>query len=69
MFDFQGKTVWTQDVPSHETYFDMGTASSPVVYKDRVYIVNPGGYIGESTRGEIAYAKAQGKPLAVRDAA
>lgn len=30
---------------------------------DRVLIVNPGGYIGESTRREIAYAKATGKPL------
>jgi len=38
--DFQGRVVWTQDVPAHETYYDMGTASSPVVYKDRVYMVN-----------------------------
>lgn len=30
---------------------------------DRVFIVNPGGYIGESTSNEIAYAKAQGKPV------
>jgi outer membrane protein assembly factor BamB len=38
--DLTGKTVWTQQVPAHETYFEMGTASSPVVYKDRVYIVH-----------------------------
>jgi outer membrane protein assembly factor BamB len=38
--DLTGKTVWTQQVPAHETYFDMGTAASPVVYKDRVYIVH-----------------------------
>ncbi|MGN8026735.1 hypothetical protein [Microbacterium sp. 22242] len=30
---------------------------------DRVLVVNPGGYIGESTRGEIAYARAAGKPV------
>ncbi len=30
---------------------------------DRVLIVNPGGYVGESTRSEIAYAEAAGKPV------
>jgi nucleoside 2-deoxyribosyltransferase len=30
---------------------------------DRVLVVNPGGYIGESTRREIAYARAAGKPV------
>ena len=30
---------------------------------DRVLVVNPGGYVGESTRREIAYAKAAGKPI------
>lgn len=30
---------------------------------DRVLIVNPGGYIGESTSREIAYAEATGKPI------
>lgn len=30
---------------------------------DRVLIVNPGGYVGESTRREIAYAQAVGKPI------
>lgn len=30
---------------------------------DRVLIVNPGGYLGESTRREIAYARAAGKPV------
>jgi len=38
--DLTGKTIWTQQVPAHETYFDMGTAASPVVYKDRVYVVH-----------------------------
>lgn len=30
---------------------------------DRVLVVNPGGYVGESTRREIAYARAAGKPV------
>lgn len=34
---------------------------------DRVHIVNPGGYIGESTRREILYARAAGKPVTSTD--
>lgn len=30
---------------------------------DRVLVINPGGYIGESTTREIAYARAAGKPV------
>ena len=30
---------------------------------DRVLVVNPGGYVGESTSREIAYAQATGKPV------
>lgn len=30
---------------------------------DRVVVVNPGGYVGESTRREISYAVAAGKPV------
>ncbi|KKM68654.1 hypothetical protein LCGC14_1458720 [marine sediment metagenome] len=30
---------------------------------DEVYVVNVDGYIGESTRREMAYAMAQGKPI------
>ncbi|MET9230069.1 hypothetical protein [Lentzea sp. NPDC003310] len=30
---------------------------------DRVLVVNPGGYVGESTCREIAYARATGKPV------
>lgn len=36
---------------------------------DRVLVVNPGGYIGESTRREIAYARAAGKPVSFTDPA
>ncbi|MFF9607837.1 hypothetical protein ACF1GY_37235 [Streptomyces sp. NPDC014684] len=31
---------------------------------DRVLVVNPGGYIGESTSREVDYANATGKPVA-----
>ncbi|MEU5116863.1 hypothetical protein AB0G64_35870 [Streptomyces longwoodensis] len=30
---------------------------------DEVLIVNPGGYIGDSTRNEITYASSLGKPI------
>ena len=36
---------------------------------DRVLVVNPGGYIGESTSREIAYARATGKPVSFTDPA
>jgi hypothetical protein len=36
---------------------------------DRVLVVNPGGYIGESTRREIDYAHAHGKPVSFTDPA
>lgn len=34
---------------------------------DRILIVNPGGYVGESTRREIAYAEGAGKPITFTD--
>ena len=34
---------------------------------DRVQIVNPGGYVGESTSREIDYARASGKPVTFTD--
>ncbi|MFD5516329.1 hypothetical protein [Streptomyces sp. NPDC127066] len=30
---------------------------------DEILVVNPGGYIGESTRREIAYARSLGKTI------
>ncbi len=30
---------------------------------DEIFVINPGGYIGESTRNEIEYAKAHGKNI------
>lgn len=34
---------------------------------DRVLVVNPGGYIGESTRREVTYAEAFGKRVSYTD--
>ncbi|MCI6574615.1 MAG: hypothetical protein PT944_05645 [Actinomycetaceae bacterium] len=31
---------------------------------DEIFVINVGGYIGSSTQSEIAYARAQGKPVA-----
>ena len=30
---------------------------------DEIYVINVGGYIGESTKNEIEYAKAEGKKI------
>ena len=30
---------------------------------DSIYVINVGGYIGESTRSEIEYAKRKGKTI------
>jgi hypothetical protein len=32
-------------------------------WSDRVHVINPGGYLGESTRREMAYAEQRGKAL------
>ena len=30
---------------------------------DEIYVINPGGYIGESTKSEIEYAKSKGRKI------
>lgn len=52
-------TVITPDVKTmlddmHKAKIDMA---------DSVFVINPGGYIGESTAAEIAYAESKGKPI------
>lgn len=39
-FDLKGKMLWQQRMPMHKTRFGWGTAASPVLYQDRLYIVN-----------------------------
>ena len=51
--------VWTEGTKAmlddmHLRKIDMAEA---------IYVVTPGGYIGESTRREIAYARQQGKQI------
>ena len=51
--------VWTEGTKEmldnmHKRKIDMS---------DAIYVINPGGYIGESTRSEIDYAKAHGKEI------
>src|SRR3954468_741514 len=40
-----------------------GGPSHKIRRADEVYIVDPGGYVGESTRREIAFAESLGKPV------
>ncbi|GAA2969911.1 MULTISPECIES: hypothetical protein [Streptomyces] len=40
---------------------------SKIDLADRVLVVNPGGYVGESTSREITYAQAAGKPVSFTD--
>ncbi len=35
--DFDGRQIWKHDIAPHPTRLGWGTASSPIVYKDRVY--------------------------------
>lgn len=39
-----------------------------IALADAVYIVNPGGYIGEAVRAEIAYAQSLGKEIIYMEA-
>ena len=51
--------VWTEGTKEmlddmHKRKIDMA---------DEIYVINVGGYVGESTRSEIEYAAATGKPV------
>jgi hypothetical protein len=51
--------VWTEGTKEmlddmHKRKIDMA---------DAIYVINPGGYIGESTRSEIEYARRNGKEI------
>jgi outer membrane protein assembly factor BamB len=39
-FDFDGNVVWTKPFEPRKTRFGWGTASSPVLHEERLYIVN-----------------------------
>src|SRR5262245_56959053 len=38
--DMQGKTIWTREIPPINTLVELGTGASPVLHKDRLYIVH-----------------------------
>jgi outer membrane protein assembly factor BamB len=39
-YDLNGKEVWSQKWPALPTALNWGTAASPILYRDRLYIVN-----------------------------
>lgn len=39
-YDFDGKELWSKQFGTFKIRYDWGTAASPVLYKDRLYIVN-----------------------------
>jgi outer membrane protein assembly factor BamB len=39
-YDMEGNLLWKKDLGSYRTAFNWGTASSPVLHGDRIYIVN-----------------------------
>ena len=38
--DFEGTVLWTRNVGAFNTQVELGTGASPVLYKDRLFIVN-----------------------------
>ncbi len=38
--DMEGRPVWSKPLPPHATRHGWGTAASPVLYRDRLYLVN-----------------------------
>jgi outer membrane protein assembly factor BamB len=39
-YDFDGKELWKEKVPAYKTRMGWGTAASPAVHGDRLYVVN-----------------------------
>ena len=58
-FDVKGKLLWQQKYEPRKTRFGWGTAASPVVYKDRLYIVND----NDEKSYLTAYDKKTGKEI------
>jgi len=38
--DLSGKTLWTKELGAFNTQVELGTGASPLLHKDRIYIVN-----------------------------
>ncbi|MBS1809381.1 MAG: PQQ-binding-like beta-propeller repeat protein [Acidobacteria bacterium] len=58
-FDLKGKLLWQEKWEPHKTRYGWGTAASPIVYKDRLYIVND----NEEQSYVAAYDKKTGKQI------
>ena len=72
-----GRIVISLGLFGHLEGLDIGTDTEPTPVKvmldelhkrkidlaDRVHVINVGGYVGSSTRSEIAYAELHGKPV------
>ena len=39
-FNMSGELVWTRELEVFNTLNEMGTAASPILYGDRIYVVN-----------------------------
>ena len=57
--DLDGNLIWTHEVPAYKTRFGWGTASSPVLHQDHLYLVND----NEESSSLTALAKATGKEV------
>lgn len=57
--DFEGNLSWSREVPAYKTRFGWGTASSPVLHEDRLYLVND----NEEESSLIALQKDTGKEI------
>lgn len=53
------RCIWPKDIKEKLDELHM----RKIDLADEVFVLNVGGYVGESTRNEIAYAKATGKPV------
>jgi outer membrane protein assembly factor BamB len=58
-YDLDGKSIWSKPMEPHTTRYGWGTASSPALHGDRVYIVND----NEEQSFILALAKRTGKEL------
>lgn len=68
----EGKIVLTVGVFGHEEDGELSPATKAdldelhrrkIDLADRVHVLNVDGYVGESTRAEVAYAREQGIPV------
>lgn len=59
VFDLEGKPAWSKRFTPHKTRADWGTAASPVLHDDRIYLVND----NEEESWLLALDKTNGKEI------